>query len=138
MPSRKTIQRNLIRAKAASELSDSPQHHLGAVLAYGNKVISVGWNSMKTNPLQKELNKQRNFDKEDSPNNGAVHAELACLLNVQYMDINWSKAALYIYRQHKNGQPALAKPCKACMKAIQDKGIRKVYWTTDELPFDSI
>lgn len=138
MPSRKTIQRNLLRAKAASELSDSPQHHLGAVLAYGNKVISVGWNSTKTNPLQKELNKQRNFGDENSPNNGSIHAELACLLNVQYMDINWSKAALYIYREHKNGCPALAKPCLACAKAIRDRGIKKVYWTTDELPFDSM
>ena len=138
MPSKKTIQRNLLRAKAASEFSDSPQHHLGAVLAYGNKVISVGWNTMKTNPLQKELNKARNFDNNDSPNNGAVHAELACLLNVQYMDINWSKAALYIYREHRNGHPALAKPCEACDKAIRDKGIKKVYWTTDELPFGSM
>lgn len=138
MPSKKTIQRNLLKAKAASELSDSPQHHLGAILAYGNKTISVGWNSMKTNPLQKELNKERNFDDTESKNNGAIHAELACLLSVQYMDINWAKAALYIYREHKNGKPALARPCAACMKAIRDRGIKKVYYTTDELPFGTI
>ena len=136
MPSKKTIQRNLLRAKAASSMSDCKQHHLGAVLAYGNQVISLGWNSTKTNPLQKELNKERKFDDDESPNNGAIHAELACLLKVQYMDINWPKASLYIYREHKNGRPALAKPCAACAKAIRDKGIKKVYYTTDELPFD--
>ena len=140
MPSKSTIQRNLQRARAASLMSDSPQHHLGAVLAYGNKVVSVGWNSTKTNPLQKELNKERKFYDNEARNNGAIHAELACILNVKYMDIDWSRASLYIYREHKNGKPALAKPCPACAKAIREKGIKpkNVFYTIDELPYDNL
>ena len=140
MPSKSTIQRNLQRARAASFMSDCPQHHLGAVLAYGNKVIAVGWNSTKTNPLQKELNKERNFTDNEAKNNGAIHAELACLLNVKYMDIDYSKACLYIYREHKDGHPALAKPCAACARAIRERGIKpkNVIYTTNELPYSQL
>lgn len=131
MPSDTTIRKNLLRAKAAASLSDVSKHQLGAVLVLGNKVLSVGYNITRTHPLQKEYNLERGYN-PDARGNGAIHAEMMCLLSTRYLDVDWSKATLYIYREHKDGTSALAKPCPACDKAIRDRGIGKVYYSTEE------
>lgn len=49
----------LDRAKRVSELSDYKRIHIGCVAVYGNKVISTGFNSNRTHPLQAKLNRFR-------------------------------------------------------------------------------
>lgn len=127
-------QRNFRKARNASMLSDFPTHHLGAVLTYGSKVIAVGYNSSKTNPIQKHYNTERGFD-PNTKNNGMLHAEMACLVQTRDLDIDWSKVSIYIYREHKDGSYALAKPCPACQKALEERGIKKIYYTTEDVPF---
>ena len=105
MPSDSTIRKNLLKAKAASSLSDFPTHKLGAVMMLGNKVLSVGYNITKTHPIQKTYNIERGYD-QNVKNNGQVHAEMMCIINTRYMDVDWSKVSLYIYREHKNHSPA--------------------------------
>lgn len=113
-------------AKAMSELSDFKQHHIGAVAVSGHKIISSGYNSMKTNPTQKRLNIHR-FD-ADTP--ATIHAELSCLLPlINRRDINFSEVSLYIYREYKNGDPAISRPCPSCMALIRQLGIRKLYYS---------
>ena len=46
-------------------------------------------------------------------------------------DIDFSKVKLYVYREHKNGVKALARPCPACQKMIKDMGIKEVWFTTE-------
>ena len=127
-------QRNFKKAQAASRLSDYPTHHLGAVITVGSRIVAVGYNTTKTNPIQKYYNLERKFDYE-TKNNGMVHAEMACLIQTKNMDLDWTKAAIYVYREHKDGTPALAKPCPACQKALQERGIKNIYYTTDDIPF---
>lgn len=129
MPSERTIKKNLLRAKNASLNSDFCRQSIGAVLMQGNKVIAVGWNTSKTNPLQKEFNRYRNF-KFDSKNNGTIHAEMMILLKTRYMNLDWNKCSLYIYREYKeNGKPALAHPCPACLHALWGRGITQIYYS---------
>lgn len=115
-------------ARVMSELSDFKQYHIGAVAVYGHKIISSGYNSNKTNPAQKRLNIHR-FE-ADTP--ATIHAELACLLPlINRKDINFSDISLYIYREYKNGKPAISRPCPSCMALIRQLGIRRIYYSGD-------
>lgn len=120
-------------AKNVSTLSDFKQFHLGCIITYKNKIVSDGFNTTKTSPMQKKYNKLRDYNNNfDIPNNGACHAEMVALLRSKDMDIDWSKAELYIYRQHKNGNLAMSRCCSACMQAIKDRGIRRIAYTTED------
>ena len=138
MPSLTTIQKFFRRAKDASLCSDFSRQKIGAVLVYGGKIIAKGCNSSKTFPMQKTYNKERDYD-QNVKNNGAIHAEMMLLQKTRYLDIDWSKASVYIYREHgKTHKPLLAKPCPACQKALIDRGISQVYFSTNEIPYDKL
>lgn len=113
-------------AKAISELSDFPRVKIGCCAVYKHKIISSGCNSMKTNPTQKRLNIYR-FN-ADTP--ATLHAEISCLLPlINRRDIDFSAVSLYIYREYKNNELALARPCASCMKLLTELGIRHIYYT---------
>lgn len=113
-------------AKAISELSDFPKVKIGCCAVYKHKIISSGCNSIKTNPTQKRLNIYR-FD-ADTP--ATIHAELSCLLPlINRKDINFRDVSLYVYREYKSGDLALARPCPSCMKLLTELGIRNIYYT---------
>ena len=118
------------KAKNISFLSDFKQTHIGCIAVYKKQVIGIGYNTNKTHPIQLYYNKYReNFDwnKNSQPK---LHAEISCLLSIKNLDIDFSKVKLYIYRANKNGDIALSKPCNACLKAISDLGIKRIYYTT--------
>ena len=113
-------------AKAISELSDFPRVQIGACAVYKHKIISSGCNSMKTNPTQKKFNSHR-FS-VDTP--ATVHAELACLLPlINRNDVEFKDVSLYIYREYKSKELALARPCASCEALIKSLGIRHIYYT---------
>lgn len=119
-------------ARNASQFSDfdnAVSRHLGCVIVYRNRIISVGWNCDKEHPEQKKYNKERGFNPTNCKN--SLHAEIHALIKCQGIDIDWSRAAVFIYREFATGKTALAKPCRACQKAIMDKGIKRVYYTTE-------
>jgi hypothetical protein len=51
------------------------------------------------------------------------------LYKIKYLDVDFSKVEIYIYRQNKNGERALAYPCKACKRFMKDIGIKHIYYT---------
>ena len=128
MPSEKTIQSYFAKAKKASEQATYPKQKIGSVMAYSGKVIAVGYNTFKTNPLQKYYNKYR-FS-SDPKNNGLVHAETMLLLKTRFLDLDWNKVSIYTYREYKDGSLALARPCIACQTALEERGIINIYYTT--------
>jgi cytidine deaminase len=88
----------------------------------------VACNSEKTHPIQQEYNKYRNIQGNNI--NHKIHAEIASLLKIRHLNIDWSKVEIYTYREHKNtGEKALAAPCQACRVYIQSLGIRNLYYT---------
>lgn len=128
----KKINRYLDMAKEASTQSDFNKHHLGAVAIYHGSLLATGFNSCKTSPIQKRYNKARNYQVEANyKNTNCTHAEVACLSKIRYLDIDFSKVKLYVYREHKNGVKALARPCPACQKMIKDMGIKNIYYTVE-------
>ena len=108
--------------------SDNQKTRLGCVVIYKNKVISVGWNMNKTNPLQQELNLYRGFDSTVAYN--SLHAEVHALLKCKNLDIDWRRVNLFVYRIKKDGTRGIAKPCEACEALIRSMGIREVYYST--------
>jgi deoxycytidylate deaminase len=105
--------RHFIAAKKSSLRSDHPYYQLGAVIARGNKILATGWNKYKTSPKSPHPYKH-------------IHAEVAAILNCG----DRAKGAdLYVYREGKDGEPRLSKPCATCLQAIRSAGIRRVYYT---------
>lgn len=110
-------------AKTISRTSNFHGTHVGCCVVYKGVVTSVGCNSEKSHPLQMKYNRFRDFDPNASLSK--VHAEVHALslMNSAGKHIDWSKASIYVYRELKNGKPAISKPCPACNQLIKDLGI---------------
>ena len=127
----KKINRYLDMAKEVSKQGNYKQYQLGAIAVYKGCLLAYGYNSTKTSPLQKHYNRERGFDVEASNAYATIHAEVSCLSKIRYLNIDFNKVQLYVYREHKNGIKALARPCAACRKMIKDMGIKEVWFTTE-------
>ena len=116
-------------AKNIAKLSSFDRVKIGAIVVLKQKIISVGYNSYKTHPIQMYYNRYR-----DIPNdaNHTLHAEVQALLNVP-KGIDLSHASLYTYREHIiTHSLAKSRPCPSCIEMIKKMGIKKIYYTTDD------
>jgi len=94
---------------------------MGAVIFRGNKVVSTGFNKMKSHPR---------YANEDWYY--FLHAEMMAIINAKQ---DLTGCSIYVYREFKNGDGyALAKPCDSCMAAIIESGISRVYFTDNNNP----
>lgn len=115
-------------AKAVSELSDYPIHQIGCVVVKGHRIVSSGHNHKhKCNPLQAKLD----TEKYGVACPGKLHAEIMALLPLIRDKVDLKGASIYIYRQHKNGTLAMARPCSICEKVIKELGIKKIFYTIE-------
>lgn len=128
----KSDQMGFSRAASVSTLSDFRNVNVGCVATVHGKVISVGFNTTKTHPVQKHFNQFRDVSEVPGAGkiNHSLHAEIMCLNALHGADLEHTK--LYIYRQRRDQPHGLARPCKACMAAIREAGIRRIYYTTDD------
>lgn len=115
-------------AKNISELSDYNGVSIGSVVVYKNSVISTGFNSKKSHPTQSKYNKLR-YEGYGLPK---LHAEIKALLHIKYLNINWGKTKIFVYREYKNGKLALARPCASCFQLIKDMNIKHIYYTSED------
>lgn len=113
----KTDMHYFVKASQVAEISDFAKINIGCIAVY-----------QKTHPMQKKYNRYRNGE-NFTPK---LHAEINCLNSIRYLDINFSKVKLYIYRKRKSAKYGMCRPCPSCMAAIKDLGIKHVYYTTDE------
>ena len=123
-------ERFLSVAKSVSLTSDFSKQKIGCVITYKGSIISVACNSEKTHTMQMRFNRFRNLGGDNII--CKVHAELAALSKIRYLDIDWGKVVLYNSREFKNGKNALSRPCSGCMEAIRQRGIKTVVYTTDD------
>lgn len=121
------------KAKAASEMSDHAKYFLGSVVVYKNKIIGVGWNTTKGNPVQQKYNEKYRFGKDDK-DMGCLHAEMLAILHSKpYLkDLDMSKVSIYVYRENRFGEIRMSRPCSACYSYIRELGIQNIYYTTKE------
>ena len=131
------IERGFRLAKNASEFSDC-SIKIGAVLMYKNKVISVGYNTTKSNPIQKAYNVYRNANGREydvERQNNGLHAEIMALQHAtRSFKGDLSKCSIFVYSEKKEGYKRLTrltKPCNACSKRLEELGIRNIYYTTN-------
>lgn len=128
----KSDRKGFSRAASVATLSDYRKFSVGCVATIHGKVVSVGFNTTKTHPAQKHFNKFR--DVTEAPGvgkiNHSLHAEIMCLNSLPPTDGRGIK--LYIYRQRHDQPYGLARPCRACMAAIREAGIRHIYYTTND------
>lgn len=118
-------------AKELSFLSDFKKARLGCAAVYKNRLISIGYNQMKSHSIQKIYDIYR-FD-SDTPHR--LHSEIACLVKIKnnrnYDNIDFRKIKLYIYRERRDESIAQSHPCKSCEMFIRELGIRDIYFTSD-------
>jgi len=100
-----------LTAKIA-ELS-AHRFQIGAIVARGSRIISMGVNKYKTHPLQK------NHHTNDS--GGSIHAELDALLKVHPAKRKGSQ--IYVVRLLADGSFGNAEPCKFCKDLLITAGI---------------
>lgn len=134
MYSDKKIRKFFEKAKTMCGISDNPKNKVGAVLVYKNRIVSVGFNQQKSNPIQKEYNLcrcdgKRYFDIDKCTN--SIHAETSAILSAQKLNIDLSECSIFVSRIKKSGVQGLSKPCKACQKLLLDNGIKDWYYTLD-------
>ena len=86
------------------------------------KLLSMGKNSyVKTHPMQARLAKAVGEEHKIF-----LHAEVDALVKLR----DWDRAhKLVITRYTRDGEPALAKPCKVCDRIIKLAGIKEVEHT---------
>ena len=51
-------------------------------------------------------------------------------LYVYYIDIDWNKVSIFVYRE-SCGKTRMCRPCPSCMKALKDRGIKHIYYTSE-------
>lgn len=111
------------------DVSDHQKHRMAAAIVYKKRIVSIGYNRMKTHPMQAKYstNSERIY----------LHAEISAIKNaLRYMSVSELKrCSLYVYRKKKiNGSycSGLAKPCSGCMRAIVEFGLKEVIYSDDE------
>ena len=121
-------------ARTVSKVSDVKEYKLGAIIFDKHKVYCYACNTDKEIPMQRKYNKYKAPDAHTWHKHSA-HAEMNCihkLLQQYYDDLpDCSQLSILVYREHRDGSPALARPCNACAQAIRDLGFRHVYYTTN-------
>lgn len=104
------------------------KNKMGAILVIKGRIVAKGFNSTKSHPLQKYYNIERTDITEGAPH--YLHAEMDVLKRVK--DQNLKNAELFVYHVNKHGEQKMARPCAACMKAIKEKGIEVIHYSTPD------
>lgn len=105
---------------------------LGCIAVYHGTILAKGCNSDKTHTTQARYNHLRyNPTLVGKYCPSKIHSEISVLQKIKYLDVDFSKVTLFIYREFKDGTPAIARPCPSCMAAAKEIGIKTVVYTTD-------
>lgn len=107
---------------------------VAAAIVYKNRIVSVGVNSYKTSPLQAKFATNKGLSI-------CLHAEIAAIRNaLRLMHVDdISRTAMYICRIKSNERGSLqygiAKPCPGCTRALAEFGIKKIFYSTEEMSY---
>lgn len=104
---------------------------IGCIAVYRGTILAKGFNSDKTHTIQAKFNVYRFKNNGNRYLPEKLHAETKVLQAIKYLDIDFSRVHLYIYREWKDGTIAMSRPCDACFAAIQKLGIKHIHYTTD-------
>lgn len=95
------------------------EHRVSAIIYRGGSVIRVKHNENKT------IGYRRKYFAHGDPTR---HAEMSCMHGMP-KDV-MAKCSMLVLRIDKKGELKSAKPCLACVRALYDSGIKKVYYSS--------
>lgn len=113
----------LSKARIISLKSTNTKAKIGAIVVRNGKVISTGFNRLR-------YWKGNIFTKQNS----SLHAEVDALRKIMG-NTTAKKTSLFVYRELKNGNIAISKPCEYCMTMIEALKVKKIVYTIDVFPF---
>ena len=114
-----------------SDYTGGGRAHIGAIAVYKGSILAKGFNTDKTHTAQSRFNVYRYKDSGNNYLPEKCHAEQTVIQKIKYLDIDFSKVKLYIYREFKDGRLAMCRPCPSCQAAIKEMGIKQIYYTTE-------
>ena len=119
--------RFLTKAEQASLQSDHYRFHIGCVIAQNRRLIASGYNTLtKTHPLQHHY-----ASLVGKPDAIYLHAEMAAIVEAKSKGVDLTGASVYVFRRGLDGDVKMARPCRICLRALEDFGIRTLVYTSD-------
>ena len=115
--------------KVMEQSTFSGRAKIGCAVVYKGSVIATASNTDKTSPLQRKYN---DFRFVDCGTPAKTHAEIGALKKIRWLDIDFERVYLYLYREDKAGHIAMARPCASCMAYIKELGIHHICYTTHD------
>jgi deoxycytidylate deaminase len=116
---------SILRQVKREALKAEMRHRVAAVVVRGGRIISSSYNQRRHVNLPDAW-----MNREDT-----VCAERAALLKC----MNTAKGGtLYVGRYTQGGKFRLAKPCEACLRMMNDLGIRRVFYTDNNGIFKEV
>lgn len=109
------------RMAVAAAKQSKHRWKVGACLIDGPRLV-VAHNAKKTSPF---VSKVRGYHEGSH-----LHAEAALFGRSQTGAFRG--AAVYVYRERKDGSPGLSRPCGGCIQVLRQHQIRKVIYSTPE------
>ena len=108
-------------AQEISTWSKDPRKKIGAVAIDPDdrRILSTGYNG-----FPKEISDDIRLNDREIKSDYIIHAEANCIYNATFTGISLKGAYLYVF-----GLPV----CNECAKAIMQVGIKKVFYSYDEL-----
>lgn len=94
---------------------------VGAVLCKKSTPIAMGCNREKSHPIWVRGKSM------------SIHAEVSALMQVCNTPLRG--ATVYVYRQHKDGKPALARPCSNCQEILKMHGVKTMVYSVATEPY---
>jgi deoxycytidylate deaminase len=121
------VKRKYFRKARAEALNSPSRFMIGAVLIRGHNIIGSGCNDQK-----KSHRDIKALAEDDYKEIVGIHAEFAACKGLRPYDIG-DRADMYVYRIRRDTWgPGLARPCDICIQILQEKGIRRVFYTIGE------
>lgn len=103
-------------AVSMARKSEYSPYKLGACIVRGKRIISAGFNQIKTHPLTRRMK-----------NIKGLHAEMHACIGVDADALHG--ATIYVARIRRDGSYGLAKPCLTCREFLANVGVKRAYFT---------
>lgn len=103
-----------------------------------NRILSIGINKPRnTHPFNLNLDYKDIHGKRRSDLVG-IHSELAVILKMRNMNINYNKITFYVMRLNKNKELVYSKPCSGCESLFNQIGYKDVFYSTNTGTFNKL
>jgi deoxycytidylate deaminase len=106
-------------------LKATGDYKLGSCLVRSGRVLSTGYNIYnRSDSISRRYALLR-----------SIHSEINCLATATHRNREIRGSVMYVCRIRKDGSYGLSRPCRGCMEALRDLGVKRVVYSTVEAPY---